>query len=203
MLAGPSALERAAGVGTAVPDGSELLDLSVGAGVATANLSSAFASGGGSLSMFLRLAQLTYTLTQFPTVHGADLELDGKPVSVFSGEGIVLDRPMTRRSFSDLLPPILVEHPVIGERVSDPVVVSGTADVFEATVSITILDAQGRELVNTFAMATCGTGCRGTYARAVHYVVDHDQPGTIRVYEVSAKDGKPLHTIEIPVTLTA
>jgi len=203
LLAGPSAQERAAGVLTAVPEGTRLLGLSIGGGIATADLSSAYASGGGSLSMFMRLAQLTYTLTQFPTVHGVNLELDGKPVTVFSGEGIILDRPMTRPSYIDLLPPILVESPVIGEVVSGPITVAGTADVFEATVSITVLDAAGRPIVDTYAMATCGTGCRGTYSKAVGYHVDHDQPGTVRVYEVSAKDGTPINEIDIPVTLTA
>jgi hypothetical protein len=203
LLAGPSAQERAAGVLTTVPEGSKLLGLSIDGGIATANLSADYASGGGSLSMSLRLAQLTYTLTQFPTVRGVNLELDGKPVTVFSGEGIVLDRPMTRRSYADLLPPILVVSPVIGEIVSGPITVAGTADVFEATVSITVVDADGHELVSTFAMATCGTGCRGAYARSVTYHVDEDQPGTVRVYEVSAKDGRPINEIDIPVTLTA
>ena len=77
LLAGPSAAERAAGLGTSIPEGTELLGLSIDGGVATANLSRTFESGGGSLSMFNRLAQLTYTLTQFPSVHGVNLELEG------------------------------------------------------------------------------------------------------------------------------
>ncbi len=130
-------------------------------------------------------------------------KLDGQPVEVFSGEGIVLDRPMTRQAYQDLLPPILVESPLIGEEVSSPVTVAGTADVFEATVSISILGADGREIGRTFTQATCGTGCRGTYSKAVQFVVAETQPGTIRVFEVSAKDGKPIHVVDIPVVLTA
>lgn len=202
LVAGPSAVERAAGVGTSIPAGTELLGLSIERGTATVNLSGAFASGGGSLSMFSRLAQVTFTLTQFPTVQGVNLELDGRPIRVFSGEGIVLDRPMTRRSFRDLLPPILVESPSIGEQVSSPITVSGTANVFEATVSIGILDAQGREITGTFAQASCGTGCRGTYTKAVRYTVDGTQPGIVRVYESSAENGQPINVVEIPVVLT-
>ncbi|MGZ5299972.1 MAG: GerMN domain-containing protein, partial [Actinomycetota bacterium] len=85
LLAGPSAAERTAGVGTSIPEGTGLLGLSIDEGIATVDLSRAFESGGGSLSMFSRLAQLTYTLTQFPTVHGVNLELEGQPVEVFSG----------------------------------------------------------------------------------------------------------------------
>lgn len=203
LLGGPSAAERAAGVLTSLPEGTELLGLSIAGGVATVNLSHPFEAGGGSLSMFSRLAQLTYTLTQFPSVHGVNLELDGRPVRVFSGEGIILDRPMTRSSYRDRLPSILVEGPQIGQQVSSPIRVSGTANVFEATVSISILDAQGREIVRTTTQASCGTGCRGTYAKAVPYTVGQTQSGIVRVYEISAKNGKPINVIEIPVVLTA
>ncbi len=201
LVAGPSAAERTAGVATSIPEGTELLGLSIAGGIATVNLSRTYEAGGGSLTMFNRLAQLTYTLTQFPTVHGVNLELDGKPVRVFSGEGIILDRPMTRDSYRDRLPPILVKSPQIGEQVSSPITVSGTADVFEATVTISILDAEGNEIGRTSTQATCGTGCRGTYSTSVRYTVGQTQPGTVRVYEISAKNGKPINIVEIPIVL--
>jgi hypothetical protein len=47
-----------------------------------------------------------------------------------------------------------------------------------------------------------GMGPGGSYTTDVRYDVGTRQPGTIRVYEVSAKDGSPLHVVEIPVTLT-
>lgn len=203
LLAGPNELERSAGVSSTVPDGTELLGLSIDDGTATVDLSGEFESGGGSLSVMMRLGQLVYTLTQFPTVDGVLLELDGEPVEVFSGVGLVVDRPMTRRSFEDLLPPIVVESPTIGQEVSSPVTISGTANVFEATVSISIYDAEGNEIVRTFTTATCGTGCRGTYSEAVRFEVDETQPGVIEVYESSAEDGSKLHVVRIDVVLEA
>lgn len=203
LLGGPSAVERAAGVTTSIPDGTHVNGLAIENGVATVDLSREFESGGGTASMMMRLAQLTNTLTQFPTVKGVDLQLDGQPVQVFGGEGIVLDHPMTRETFQDLLPPILVESPVIGQRVSGPITVSGTANVFEATVSISVVDSAGKEIVRTFTTATCGTGCRGTFSKSVRFAIDTIQPGTVRVYESSAKDGKPINVVDIPVTLVA
>jgi len=203
LLGGPSPVERAAGVTTSIPDATHVNGLAIENGVATVDLSHEFESGGGSSSMMMRLAQLTYTLTQFPSVTGVDLQLDGEPVQVFGGEGIVLDRPMTRQTFRDLLPPILVESPFIGQRVSGPITVSGTANVFEATVSISVLDSVGNEIVRTFTTATCGTGCRGTYSEAVRFDINQTQPGIVRVYESSAKDGRPVNVIDIPVTLLA
>jgi len=68
LLAGPSPAELAAGLRTSVPAGTKLLGISIKKGVATVDLTSQYQSGGGSLSMKARLAQVVYTLTQFPTV---------------------------------------------------------------------------------------------------------------------------------------
>ncbi|MEX2406876.1 MAG: Gmad2 immunoglobulin-like domain-containing protein [Actinomycetota bacterium] len=204
LFAGPSELEREAAVSSAVPVGTRLLGLSIADGLATADLSAEFESGGGSASMLMRLAQLTYTLTQFDTVDEVLFTLEGQPVGeFFSGEGIVIEDPMTRRDFADLLAPIVVAGPVVGQRVTSPITVSGTANVFEATVSISVLDAEGNEIARAFTTATCGTGCRGDYSETVRYEVDRTQPGTVRVYESSAEDGRPINVVEIPVTLVA
>jgi hypothetical protein len=100
-------------------------------------------------------------------------------------------------------PAIEVTSPRPGDQVSTPVRIRGNADVFEATVSIDILDSAGNRIVRTFTTATCGTGCRGTFNKAVPFTVDTTQPGTIRVYESSAKDGKPINVVDTPVTLVA
>ena len=103
LLGGPSTAERAAGVTSAIPDGTRLLGISIKDRVATVDLTSEFQSGGGSLAMQMRLAQVVYTLTQFPTVSAVRFSLDGAPVDVFSSEGIVLDHPVGRADYEDLL----------------------------------------------------------------------------------------------------
>ena len=76
--------------------------------------------------------------------------------------------------------------------------ISGTADVFEATVSIRILDANNDTLAETVTTATCGTGCRGDYTIDVPFSVNTPQPGVIQVYEVSAKDGSMINIVPDP-----
>jgi hypothetical protein len=202
LLKGPAQLEAASGFGTAIPAGSTLLGLSVAGGVATADLSEEFESGGGSLSMRLRLAQLVYTLTEFPTVRGVNLEIEGRPVTTFSSEGIVIDGPLTRDDFEDLVAPIVVEAPEAGQTVTSPVTVSGTANVFEATVSMRILGPDNEVIAETFATATCGTGCRGTYKKNIPFQVVELTEGFIEVFESSAEDGSPLHVVRVPVVLS-
>jgi hypothetical protein len=98
---------------------------------------------------------------------------------------------------------IVVDLPGPGAEVTSPVEIGGNADVFEAVVSIQILDSDGNVLAETTTMATCGTGCRGTFEKRVRFTVSETQPGTIAVYEVSAKDGSEINVVRIPVTLVA
>ncbi|MDQ3952616.1 MAG: GerMN domain-containing protein, partial [Actinomycetota bacterium] len=132
LLKGPTQSEASNGWGTAIPAGSRLLGIAVAGGTATVDLSGEFESGGGSLSARMRLAQLVYTLTEFQTVERVALEIDGQPATTFSSQGIVIDAPLTRADFEDLVAPIVVQTPVAGQRVTSPVRISGNANVFEA-----------------------------------------------------------------------
>lgn len=200
LFDGPNEIETAAAIGTAINPGSRLLGLHIRDGVATVNLDGTFIAEETPVVAVGSLSQVVYTLTQFDAIDGVVFEVDGTRLTNFGG--YELEGPQRRANFADRLPAILVQGPRIGERVSSPVTISGTADVFEAVVSIAILDEHRNTVASSFTMATCGTGCRGTYTTDVRYHVGTRQPGTIRVYEVSAKDGSPLHVVEIPVFLT-
>ena len=104
LIAGPTRAERKFGLRTAVPTDTRLLGISIENGVATIDFTSEYQSGGGSLSMQMRLGQVVYTLTQFPTVKAVRFQLDGTPVNVFSGEGIILDHPVSRSDYAELAP---------------------------------------------------------------------------------------------------
>ncbi|MCO5178079.1 MAG: GerMN domain-containing protein [Thermomicrobiales bacterium] len=199
LLTGPSAEEQAAGMSTSVPDGTRLLGVTISDdNIATVDLSGEFESGGGSLSMAARLAQVTYTLTQFSTIESVVFSLDGQPVDVFGGEGIILDHPVARADFEDLTPAIFVDTVAIGDRITSPVRLAGTANTFEATFQIQILAADGTLVVDQFATATSGTGTRGTFDISVPFDITPG-PATVVVFEYSAKDGSPINVVEIPV----
>jgi hypothetical protein len=199
MLTGPSAAEYAAGLRSRIPAGTTVRGVRISAGIATVDLSSSFESAASPSAMPLRIAQVVYTLTQFPTVTGVRFAINGQGVTVVGG--VPVQSPQTRAMYSGYLPAITVRSPVIGARVTSPVTVSGTADVFEATVSVRILDAAGHEIARTFTTASCGTGCRGDYSVTISYSVPRTQAGTIEVFESSAKDGQPVNVQLIPVTL--
>jgi hypothetical protein len=199
LLAGPSAPEYAAGLRSQIPSGTQLLGLRIVSGIATVNLSSAFVSAASSSAMPMRIAQVVDTLAQFPTVSGVRFQLNGQGVTVLGG--VPVQQPQTAAMYSGFLPPITVQSPAIGDQVTSPVTVSGTADVFEAVVSVRVLNSAGAQIAGTFGAASCGTGCRGDYAMRVPYTIPHAQPGTIEVFESSPKNGQPVSVQLIPVTL--
>jgi germination protein M len=203
LLAGPdSSAARERTITTAIPAGSRLLGISIKNDVATVNLSTEFDSGSGTASMQYRLAQVVYTLTQFSTVHSVVFQIEGQTVTVFGSEGIVLDSPVGRADYDAQLPAMFVDRPAYGAALPNPGRVTGNADVFEATFRIAILDASGTSIVDQQVMATCGTGCRGTFDVSLAYTVAKGQWGTLRVYNPSAKDGTPEDTRDYPVWLT-
>jgi hypothetical protein len=208
LLAGPNAAEKAAGLTTAIPSGTTLRGIVISNGLATVDLSKTYESGGGTLSMTARLAQVVYTLTQFPTVKGVNFELDGEAVTVFGGEGIVLGHPQSRSDYESVTPPIFVETPapfdVVGALPSGvdalrSLTVRGTANVFEATFRVKLIHAHGKKLAAKTVTATSGTGTRGAFSVRLTFATA-DTTGKLIVYEASAKDGSPINVVEIPLT---
>jgi hypothetical protein len=200
LLAGPTETERDAGLVSAIPEGTSLRDIALADGVATVDLDGRFDEGGGSASMLGRVAQVVATLTRFSTVRRVRFRLDGDPVDAIGGEGVVVAPPVGRLEIEQQTPQILVESPLPGDRVTSPIAVRGTANVFEATVSFEVRDEHGKVVLRSFTTATSGTGTRGTFETelAVPNVVG---PVTIVAFEASAEDGRPLHVSEVPVTV--
>jgi germination protein M len=201
LLNGPSEEEQSAGVSSAIPVGTELLRLETANEIATVDFSPHYEAPAKRSSMRLRLAQVVYTLTQFPSVSAVSMEVGGRPLRASSFKGISVRRPLERSDFDRLLPPIVVDAPTPGAEVHSPIRISGTADVFEATVSIRIRDAEGKRIARAFTTATCGTGCRGAYSTKVQFSVDEPEQGTIEVFEQSMEDGSDLFAVTIPVVL--
>jgi hypothetical protein len=201
LLQGPTDADRAANLGTDIPAGTTLHGVTIDHTTATVDLSASFGSGGGSSSIQGRVAQVVYTLTQFPTVIGVVFEIDGQPATALGGEGLVLDRPQTRADWESFTPAILVESPLPYDTISSPAHITGTANTFEATFQIRLTDSAGTKLYDHFATATSGTGTRGTFDETISFSTANHGPGTLTVYELSAKDGSEVNVVSFPVVL--
>jgi Sporulation and spore germination/Immunoglobulin-like domain of bacterial spore germination len=200
LIAGPTAEDQDLGLSSDVPPDTEVRGITIAGGQATVDLSHSFAEGAEA-SLSSRLAQVVYTLTQFPTVQTVAFEVDGKPLTTATdGEGALLHHPASRSNYESLAPAILVESPLPSETVSSPFPISGTANTFEATFQVEVLDDAGTVVGKRFVTATSGNGQRGTFRGQVVVAAG---PGPIRlvVYEDSAATGKRIHEVEIPLEL--
>jgi germination protein M len=202
LLAGPTEEEEELGFGSTIPAGTELLGVSVDEGIATIDLSDEFGSGGGSASMQGRVAQVVFTLTQFPTVDSVLFELEGEPVDALGGEGLVLEEPQSREGWEDLSPAILVEAPLPFAEVTSPLRITGTANTFEAAFRVNVTDGDGLIVYDEPAMATSGTGTRGTFDISATFEVPRPGVGSVIVFEESAQDGSQINIVEVPIQVS-
>jgi hypothetical protein len=142
-------------------------------GTATVNLAKAPDS---------EVAQIVYTLTEFPSVRKVD-------VAGRSG--------LTRDDFTGYLAPIFLESPASGALVPGTFHVSGTASVFEATLVVQLTRA-GRVLSKQTVTASEGAPARGTFDATFTAT-----PGelTVSAFAPSAADGTPQHEVDVAVTV--
>ncbi len=202
LIDGPSRADEQLidGISSAVPEETLLLGITIDDRVATVDLSREFESGGGSLSMFARLAQVVYAVTQFPTVDAVEFRLEGDPVTVFSGEGIVLDGPIARDDYVDLLPTIFIDTPAAGAEVALPLRLTGKAAVFEATFQYRVTAADGTVLAEGFTMSDSGVGW-GSIDVTLDVDVDAPTDAVLSVWEYSARDGSIQAERDTPIRL--
>lgn len=99
LLKGP----KTSGHITEIPKGTELQSVSIQNKVATVSFNPAFFTEGGASGTQLRLAQVVFTVTQFPEATSVQLVRDGQTVGLI-GEGFPLNRPLTRGDFASVNP---------------------------------------------------------------------------------------------------
>ncbi|MEL4896678.1 GerMN domain-containing protein [Crocosphaera sp. Alani8] len=86
---------------TTIPAETKLLSLKLNQQDIHLNLSSEFTTGGGSASMTGRLAQLLYTATSLDPDSQVWVSIEGKPLELLGGEGLMIKQPITRRWFEE------------------------------------------------------------------------------------------------------
>jgi hypothetical protein len=198
LIAGPSGLESAAGVGNAIPLDTTFT-VTVSGGVATVSLPGWFYDASRARAR-LRQAQVVYTLTQFPTVSRVGFQKDGQATAA----------PVGRADYADLLPPIIITKPAIGQRLTSPITVTGIAATYESSVYLRLLDAAGKEIATTYTTSHCLPRCpfefstrHGNFSATVAYRLTSEQPATLQVSGDSADGSSDGPRANVPVVLAA
>ncbi|MEB3160082.1 MAG: GerMN domain-containing protein [Synechocystis sp.] len=84
---------------TAIPANTRLLSLTQTPQGVTVDLSQDFTEGGGSSSMIARLGQIIYTASSLDPQQPVWLLVEGTPLTVLGGEGLILEQPLTRAQY--------------------------------------------------------------------------------------------------------
>ena len=199
LLEGPTDFEAGLGMTSAIPAGTELLGIDIADGAATVDLSGDFGSGGGSLSMQLRVAQVVFTVTQLDEVDTVTIWLDGKPATEgIGGEGV----PATDLDRSDVeavTPFVLILSPTPGQTVTSPLTITGISNTFEATVQYTVTDPDGLILDEGFTTATAGNGVWGEFSITVDIDLPQSGLGAVIAFQDDMESGGQRDVYEVPV----
>jgi hypothetical protein len=181
-----------------VPSAVDVLGVTAADHTVMVDMNEAFLDGAesGLLGDFTMLNQLIYTATAQGGFDSVLFTVNGAPVTAFGSEGLDLSQPQGKDAFLDQLNSINVDSPIQGQG-DESLAVMGFANVFEATVSLEVVDGRGNVVHEAFATATCGTGCWGSYEFQVDYPFEGGE--TVRVFRHSAEDGSPADIVSIPV----
>ena len=92
---------RENGYVSAIPEGTKLLGLSVKDKEVIVDLSQEFTEGGGSAAMISRLGQVIYTASSLDPQTNVHILVEGEPLEVLGGEGVIVEQPTNRKIFKE------------------------------------------------------------------------------------------------------
>jgi len=100
LISAPTQWEKNKGLSSEIPSNTKILSVREGSNNVLIDLSSAFESGGGAESIYIRIKQLIKT-SQANTKLPVYLYINGRQTDVIGGEGIMIKQPLTERSLDD------------------------------------------------------------------------------------------------------
>lgn len=100
LILGPKQSEKASGIYSEIPTGTEIIDIDERSNVVIINLSRKFEYGGGTDSVYKRLYQLIKTVKR-NCEKPVYLHIEGKQIDVIGGDGIMITQPLTEDSLGE------------------------------------------------------------------------------------------------------
>lgn len=191
-----------AGAYRVLPADTKILGINIDQGLATVDFSGEVLKANvGSSGEALGIASIVDTLTEFPTIQKVAFTVDGSKEKGMDWWGHVglYEQPFKRDVSNVFEPAIWVTTPVKDQVITSPVKISGSARVFEATVSYRLRDTNGTVIAQGNTMASEGAPGRGDFNAELAFSTGGPGKGQIEVFEASAKDGSDINKVIIPV----
>ena len=191
-----------------LPEDTEILALTVQDGVLTVDFSAAVLTANvGGLEEWLGIMSIVNTLTEFTGIEKVSFLVEGavdERTMNWWGHVGLYDQPFQRDLSQVGEPLIWVNQPTPGQVTVTPLIISGSAMVFEGTVCFRLSDSHGNEIANGFttaiASATEWESKRGNFAVSLGSPPT-DGTGELEVFWKDAADGQEKDVVRIPVTV--
>ncbi len=101
LLKGPNEKEKKHELITNIPQKTKLLSLYIKSNIAYLNLSEEFEYNSyGRDSTVTQIKQIVYTITEFSNIKAVQFLINGKVKTYLGGEGIIINKPLSRNDFS-------------------------------------------------------------------------------------------------------
>ena len=100
LLKGPDSKEKAQGIYSEIPQGTNLISLEETPSKVIVNLSGDFEQGGGTDGLYKRLYQLIKTANK-NSAQDVYLYINGKKVEMIGGEGLMINQPLNEKSLDE------------------------------------------------------------------------------------------------------
>ncbi|HWL36607.1 MAG TPA: Gmad2 immunoglobulin-like domain-containing protein [Frankiaceae bacterium] len=174
------------------PSGTKIAGIATSGAVATVDLSANARSVKTTRAMELAsLQQLVHTVTAAaPSITTVRLRFDGKTEPTLWGR-VDTSTTLKRAAQIDTIAPIWVVEPALNAKVTRKFTVTGTAAVFEATVSWAVTrPGSSTQLAHGFVTATNGAPARGNFTVNVTLPAGTTGDVVFTAWESSAEDGR-------------
>ena len=101
LIKGLTPSELNAGMISLIPNGTELISITLTDGIASINFNDTFRFNSLGLEGYTaQLKQIVFTATEFPTVKFVQILIEGKKYDYFGTEGIFIGDPLSKESFN-------------------------------------------------------------------------------------------------------
>jgi len=186
-----------------LPPDTRVLGIKIENGLATVDFSKeVLRANVGAAGEALGIQSIVNTLTEFSQIDRVAFTVEGRldqAARDWWGHVGLYGQPFRRDLSQVWEPAIWVTSPAPGTTVASPLVVRGSAMVFEGTVQGRVVAEGGRVLAQGFTTATVGAPGRGDFELRLDFPAPPEKTGWVEVYSISAEDGREEHLVRVPV----
>jgi hypothetical protein len=186
-----------------IPRDTEVLDVNVENAVATVNFSKEVLNANvGSEGEILGIQSIVNTLTEFPDVEAVSFQVEGTSegrAKDWWGHYGLYDQPFKRDVSKVFEPAIWVTHPQPNQVTGVPILVKGSARVWNGSISIQLVDENNNILEQVHGSATKSAPLRGDFEMSIQFDPPNKGSGELQVFGRDPDNGLDLIKVTVPV----